>query len=826
MVTLLPIMAVVTLIASGVSMEAPGFLFSGTLYSLTLMLLTISLYTVRYSQVHYGYDIVAIAAFLSALLFGSFSVQVEDLLLKGTAVLSSQYMVYILQHTSVIVTSVILLIGLPIYARVRHLGRREIIAWLFPAMVVSALFAGMLTTNAAIVTSSASVGSLQLLVELSALMAAGLAAFTLMVTAKPLFEKSFQGLVIFLTLQSLAIVAGIAQPSEYTYLWYTGQILGLQSYLFPLWGLVMDYRDHQSRETQLSIALQETGNWLLRMMMSSSDRYNVLGTISKNFRKGEAFTYLSEDGRRWALEDSNALADGGLPRLPQKLELELKDIGARGEISTLSDDEKTENANRLRDMFGSSFLMTVSRMENGQYHLNGVREKERILWTDAERRFLWFLSSLYSTSLLQRSIIERRAETVSQLLAMVQTTRILTSLDEDATKSYDEAVGAIVEMLGYESSSLWLVENGDILRPVSWRWPDRENSNFNSKKRIMMGEGIVGRCALERRSIVVEDTHSNPAYVNLFGEKTGSELAFPIVVDDRCFGVLDVQSAKLNAFEPLDQEVISTVGRMLSFAVILRKLYSDIAERGEIAEVRSNLIAHDLRNILQALSTHVELLSLKTTRNPKLAGETKESIDALRTGIENAHRFLEEVLTIVKLEAGKIGTVREYDASELITSTFSLIKESFPGKQFELSVKSEGDAPSQAIRGTEFVRDVFMNLFSNSAKYTDGQLVTLDIRISSGVDGERKTVCVELSDRGKGIEPKRVREIFARFNKGANGTGLGLPLVKQIMESVGGTIDVRERVRGNYRKGTTFTLTFLAPDHGSKTAQHYDFAST
>lgn len=822
--TALPILALAPFFYKTTLVVGPAALFSSTLYTTTLVIVTVSLCAARYNNSHYGYDIVAISAFLSSLPFMFFSVGIEDSILKSVTGPVSLLAVNTLMQTAVMVTATILLVGLPLCLFARNMRRSRILLWLIPSLVVSGVLAYVLAGDVGSAFGSASSQTYSMFMLVSGIATSVAAAYILSGVKKPVFARSYQGLIIFLSLQAAAMMTG--NQAEYSFIWYMRITLTAQSYLFPLWGMLADFRDYQARDRQLSTTLEETGNWLLGTMMASQEHYSILSTISRSFSNSESFSYLSKGGSVWELEDSNQFMGTGLPELPPKMNIDLRDIETIGHISTISDAESSDAASQLRKLIGSSFIVTISGRRGETYRLTGVREADRIIWTDSEKRFIWFLSRLYATSLLQRNIIERRAETVSQLLAMVQTTRILTRLDDDAIKTYDEAVGAMVEMLGYENTSLWLVRHDGSMKPAAWRWPGSPEAGSAGNLVIKKGNGIVGRSALEMRPIVVPDTSKESGYINLFGEKTRSEFAFPIVVEDKCFAVLDVQSTKQEAFEPLDQEVISTVGRMLSFAVVLRRLYAEAHDRTKIAEARSGLIAHDLRNILQALSTHVELLSMKSAEYPKFARDALANIDALRSGIENAHRFLEEVLTIAKLEAGKIGTIGDYNAVDMINSSLSLIKESFPQKQFEMSLVESGRDHVPMIRGTEFVKDVFMNLFSNSAKYTDGQMVKIDVRLAEEKANGRRIICVEVSDRGRGIEPKRAKEIFNRFNKGASGTGLGLPLVKLIMESVGGNIEIRERVEGDYGQGTRFALTFQAADGSADAARAYDFAKT
>ncbi len=818
----LPMLALTGIFLAYHSLVIPGIQFSSSLFVGAVVLITVCLYTVRYRTTGFSFDAITAVAFLSAFLFSSFSAYVADIMLRGGTSTSSFYMSQMLEHISFVVVGGVLLAGVISRATVRKIGRIELATWLITVVLLTGITAAALGLvalgSAQLFAIEAS--SLEDYIHITGLLMALAAGAALFRDRIKLFRNSYNGLLLFVILQGMMMVVGLTQDTQYTYGWYVDMVVISQAYLFPLWGLLIDYLNLQSRNRRMSGTIEEAGNWMLRTMISPGENNSILGTVSRNFRSGEAFSFLSTDGVEWTLEDTSSLNDTGLERMARQMRVDLREFGGTEGITVISDSDRTERSETIRRLLQSSFLATVARIQPQLFRLVGIRERDRILWLEEERRFIWLLTGMQATSSMARYTLDRRAETVSQLLAMVQTTRILTRLEEDPSRNYDEVVAAMVEMLDYENSSIWQVDTDGTMKPLAWRTLESIRMPFDPKATLRMGYGVVGRAAAELKPVYAADTSKEIGYLNLFGEITRSEYAYPVIVDDRCFAVLDVQSSKLNAFESIDQEVINTVGRLLSLSTTLRRLYSSMSESRKIAEARSGLIAHDLRNILQALTTHIELIRLKMSKSGVQAMDIYGNLDELRTGISNAHRFLEEVLTISKLEAGKIGTVRDYDVRDFIESSYRLLTETFPAKKLDLKITGDGAGVDYMIKGTEFVRDVFMNLFSNSAKYTDGEGVLLEVGLSRETEGSGNYVMVNVSDRGRGIEPERAREVFNRFNKGASGTGLGLPLVKQIMESIGGSISISERVEGDYTRGTTFHLRFPAADHSIPAYMH------
>jgi signal transduction histidine kinase len=114
------------------------------------------------------------------------------------------------------------------------------------------------------------------------------------------------------------------------------------------------------------------------------------------------------------------------------------------------------------------------------------------------------------------------------------------------------------------------------------------------------------------------------------------------------------------------------------------------------------------------------------------------------------------------------------------------------------------------IIAEDLLEEVFINLFSNSVKYTDSAEVKIDVLIRDYFIGEAKYWMITISDHGKGIPDSMKRDLFERFYTKAKGSGLGLSIVRTLAERYKGKIWVGDRVYKDYTKGTTFGMIFPA----------------
>ena len=112
------------------------------------------------------------------------------------------------------------------------------------------------------------------------------------------------------------------------------------------------------------------------------------------------------------------------------------------------------------------------------------------------------------------------------------------------------------------------------------------------------------------------------------------------------------------------------------------------------------------------------------------------------------------------------------------------------------------------------LKEVFRNLIDNSIKYS-GNEVTIDINATEEIRDGKKYYVITVADNGFGIPEDVKPNLFARFQRGttkAHGKGLGLYIVRTLVEMFGGSVKLENRVAGDYSKGTRFIVTLPASE--------------
>ena len=203
--------------------------------------------------------------------------------------------------------------------------------------------------------------------------------------------------------------------------------------------------------------------------------------------------------------------------------------------------------------------------------------------------------------------------------------------------------------------------------------------------------------------------------------------------------------------------------------------------------------------------------------DPDMAAEDRTRFLGIIVGeAERLTRLINQILDFAKLESGRVEWELEtLDLRDLLSDTAESMAGLFRerGAEFLLDLPA-GDAAVQVNVDRDRTKQVFINLLSNAVKFvpTEAGLVTVTLKTGDGF------ATVAVRDNGPGIPLEYQSIIFERFRQGGNtmtdkpqGTGLGLPISREIVEHFGGKLWVESRTGDN--AGSTFYFTIpLAQD--------------
>jgi signal transduction histidine kinase len=237
-----------------------------------------------------------------------------------------------------------------------------------------------------------------------------------------------------------------------------------------------------------------------------------------------------------------------------------------------------------------------------------------------------------------------------------------------------------------------------------------------------------------------------------------------------------------------------------------RRLQAPGATEKTVMEARllQDILTHDLGNYNQIAKLTVELINEEASNNPSLGVLTERLLRA----IDDSTQLLDTVRKLGKVLSDKNPKLYAVGLPEIIQGAINLVRKTYPQKQIQETLSFPANE-EVSVLADDLIGEAFTNLLSNSVRYTNGELVPIEISIQEASEPDEIMPAwrISLIDYGTGIPDDLKEKVFNRYMQGAKGSGLGLSIVHAlVVERYRGLVHVRNRVEGDYTKGTIVDL--------------------
>jgi two-component system sensor histidine kinase BaeS len=230
-----------------------------------------------------------------------------------------------------------------------------------------------------------------------------------------------------------------------------------------------------------------------------------------------------------------------------------------------------------------------------------------------------------------------------------------------------------------------------------------------------------------------------------------------------------------------------------------RSMVTKLAEAEQLKRSFLMSVSHELRTPLTAIRGHVEAIREGIITEPE---QVSGSLDIVAAETDRLERLVGDVLDLAKLQAHRF-TVRheEVDLGRVLDHAYGAFAEEARRREIDYQLSAEAEPPIILSDGDR-VLQVITNLLSNAFRWTpDGGRIELALGADNG------DVRVDVLDNGPGVAPRERTRIFDAFvSDDVNGTGLGLPIARELAVALGGRIEL-ESEPGN---GSCFRLVLPA----------------
>ena len=312
---------------------------------------------------------------------------------------------------------------------------------------------------------------------------------------------------------------------------------------------------------------------------------------------------------------------------------------------------------------------------------------------------------------------------------------------------------------------------------------------------VPVENSIAGWIVQNRKPVIADDPQSDSRFFAGIQKQakvpTHSLLGVPLFVKDQVIGVLEAINKTGGVFTEEDQEILLTLGTQAAVAIENARLF---AQSDLIAEM-----VHELRTPLTSLNASANLLL-----RPDLPQDQRlKIISIIQSESQRLAKLTTDFLDLARLESGRMKfEAHPIEPAALLAECVGIARSSMDERKIKLVWLVPKDLPP--ITGDpDKLKQVFLNLLNNAVKYNlpEGS-------ITIAAESSEQELIVRVSDTGLGIPEDSLKHLFEKFYRVpsteslAQGIGLGLSIVKRILDAHSGSV----RVESAPGAGSTFEV--------------------
>ena len=312
---------------------------------------------------------------------------------------------------------------------------------------------------------------------------------------------------------------------------------------------------------------------------------------------------------------------------------------------------------------------------------------------------------------------------------------------------------------------------------------------------LMKRDRICDHCTFIK---LINNYNINVRFEKLFPNTKKNEIKY---FEYNCSPILNFKG------EPAIIDVIRDITFRKKAEKSLKKSERKYQEAYKRANFYKDLFTHDINNILQIINSSLELIALNLN-GINFKADINELINLAKGQVKRAAKLTFNVRRISEIEDTGI-YLTAIDVRDVLGTSIQYITNGFQNKRFQIEVLHL-ERPIY-IQANEFLQEVFDNILINAVLHNDHPIIEISIIFSKVRRYGNDYLKIEFIDNARGIPNEIKKDIFLRTEKtekNARGMGLGLSLVKKIVEKYKGYISLENKIEGDYTKGSKFIILF------------------
>jgi GAF domain-containing protein len=491
--------------------------------------------------------------------------------------------------------------------------------------------------------------------------------------------------------------------------------------------------------------------------------------------------------------------------------------------------------------------MLVGDVVKGSVSLQNV-DKENA-FTDADIRLLTTITNSMSVALENARLFDETTHLLSEAKQRASELSTVNSISKALASQLDpddliKFVGDKLKDL-FKANIVYLALLNPKTKMIHFPYQHGDDN-----KPMKLGEGLTSKIILSGEPLLINENVQGlraKLGVQSQGVPAASYLGVPIPVGDEIIGVLSVQSTEHeNSFNENDLRLLSTIAASVGVALRNATLFEDVkmakmeAEAASKAAEKANeaksaflsTVSHELRTPLTSVLGFAKIIRKRLdekifpavdrsdTKTEKTIGQISQNLEVVISEGERLTHLINDVLDLAKIEAGKMEwNLENVSMTEVAERALAATTALFEQKKLKLVREIDTDIPDISGDRDKLIQ-VIINLISNAVKFTDKGSVTCKVY------KKKDEIIVSVLDTGIGIAPEDYAAVFEQFKQVGGdtltdkpkGTGLGLPICKEIVEHHGGRIWLESEIG----KGSSFSFSLPVINAKKEKPLHFD----
>jgi PAS domain S-box-containing protein len=417
-----------------------------------------------------------------------------------------------------------------------------------------------------------------------------------------------------------------------------------------------------------------------------------------------------------------------------------------------------------------------------------------------------------------------RKEAEKQMRAHIEQLEILSRIEIELTRKLDMnyvqamAIDNMRRLSNATSGSISIIGEAGVLSVYSVGYPEVLNEQYTLDNR-----SISARVAQRREAEWIQDVTTDPDYFMVLAS-TRSQITIPLVSQERLIGVVNLETDQPDTFNAEMFEFLKLIAVRIAIAidnaqlydnsqkqfVELQNLYDQVSLLEELKTDMVRIVSHDLSNLLSVVMTSVQLL--QRSLGSKTSDTQRRYVEQLINSVLRMRTLTTDVLSLENIERLARGEVdaNEVNFRELIRDIVESYRTKAERKE-QIMTFFAPDLPVLTWSNKTELQQAASNLIDNAIKYTpEGRQIDILVQPQDGM------ARFEVIDSGYGIPESEQADLFQPFKRvkieetrSIEGTGLGLYIVRKIIERNGGEVIFSSE----FGKGSIFgfTLPLMQP---------------